>query len=84
MLDWTTKDIFAYVAKYDVPISNLYQKGYTSIGCAPCTRPITSGESERAGRWWWEESDNRECGLHVDAHGRLVREVLSNDKNGNS
>ena len=62
---WNTKDIWAYIAKYQLPTHAWYRQGYTSIGCAPCTRPITRGEAERAGRWWWEDlKQHKECGLH--------------------
>ena len=73
LLDWSTEEIFAYAKSHDVPVSDLYRQGYTSIGCAPCTRPIQDGEDERAGRWWWEDVESKECGLHVDNQGRLVR-----------
>lgn len=79
ILDWSTSEVFEYIEKYSVPISGLYKQGYTSIGCAPCTRPIKAGESERAGRWWWEDLKNKECGLHVDAQGRLVRSSERDD-----
>ena len=52
-----------------LPVSSLYDKGYTSIGCAPCTRPTRPGEDERAGRWWWEADQDRECGLHTRLGG---------------
>jgi len=51
----------------NVPINRLHGRGFTSIGCAPCTRAIIPGEPERAGRWWWEDGSKRECGLHVAA-----------------
>jgi phosphoadenosine phosphosulfate reductase len=73
LLDWSTEEIFAYAKSQDIPISDLYRQGYASIGCAPCTRPIQDGEDERAGRWWWEDVESKECGLHVDSQGRLVR-----------
>jgi phosphoadenosine phosphosulfate reductase len=77
LLDWTADDINGYIAAQEVPISALHAKGYPSIGCAPCTRAIASGEHPRAGRWWWEISQvgqaAQECGLHLDASGRLVR-----------
>lgn len=64
LADWTWDDVDAYSQKHDVPRHPLYKRGYTSIGCAPCTRPTTAGEDPRAGRWWWEKSDNKECGMH--------------------
>jgi bifunctional enzyme CysN/CysC len=65
LADWTREAALAYAAANDVPINPLHEKGFVSIGCAPCTRAIAPGEPERAGRWWWEEEDKKECGLHV-------------------
>ena len=62
--DWSQKDVWDYIKKHKVPYNKLYDKGYTSIGCAPCTRPIKEGEDVRAGRWWWEDPEHKECGLH--------------------
>lgn len=73
LFDWTRDEIAAYAARENIPVNPLHAKGFFSIGCAPCTRPIAPGESERAGRWWWEQEDAKECGLHVDADGRLIR-----------
>ncbi len=62
---WTKEQVWAYIHDHDLPYHSLYDLGYTSIGCAPCTRATTSGEDERAGRWWWEsENEVKECGLH--------------------
>jgi phosphoadenosine phosphosulfate reductase len=66
LLDWSLSDVWAYLKQFDVPYNVLHDKGYTSIGCAPCTRAITPGEDVRAGRWWWEDPENKECGLHPD------------------
>ncbi len=66
LLDWSVEDIWAYIKEYDVPYNELHDKGFPSIGCAPCTRAIQPGEDERAGRWWWEDKESRECGLHKD------------------
>lgn len=66
LLDWSLSDVWAYLKQFDVPYNLLHDKGYTSIGCAPCTRAITPGEDVRAGRWWWEDPENKECGLHPD------------------
>jgi phosphoadenosine phosphosulfate reductase len=63
LLDWTDAQISAAVKWTGVPVNPLYKMGYSSIGCAPCTRPVLPGESPRAGRWWWEQSA-KECGLH--------------------
>jgi phosphoadenosine phosphosulfate reductase len=65
LLEWSTEAIWQYVERYGVPVNALHQKGYPSIGCAPCTRPIQTGEDLRAGRWWWESAEHKECGLHV-------------------
>jgi phosphoadenosine phosphosulfate reductase len=65
LADWDIDVIKAYVADNSVPINPLHARGYPSIGCEPCTRAIKPGEPERAGRWWWEQDETRECGLHV-------------------
>ncbi len=65
LADWDMDAIQALVAKDSIPVNPLHAKGYPSIGCEPCTRAIKPGESERAGRWWWENDETRECGLHV-------------------
>jgi phosphoadenosine phosphosulfate reductase len=64
LADWSLERIEAYVAANDVPISPLHARGFPSIGCQPCTRAIRPGEHIRAGRWWWEQEDGKECGLH--------------------
>lgn len=73
LLDWTRDRIAALVEAEDVPANALHGRGFLSIGCAPCTRAVRPGETERAGRWWWETDGARECGLHVAADGRLQR-----------
>ncbi|WP_377295822.1 phosphoadenylyl-sulfate reductase [Rhizobium sp. SGZ-381] len=65
LADWSLEAIKAHVAALDIPVNPLHARGYPSIGCEPCTRAIKPGESERAGRWWWENDEKRECGLHV-------------------
>jgi len=65
LADWSNEQVWDYAKKNNVPYNTLYDKGYTSIGCEPCTRPIKPGEDIRAGRWWWESPDEKECGLHV-------------------
>ncbi|MGA1800979.1 phosphoadenylyl-sulfate reductase [Rhizobium sp. HT1-10] len=65
LADWDIDRIRAYVADNAVPVNPLHARGYPSIGCEPCTRAIKPGEPERAGRWWWENDETRECGLHV-------------------
>ena len=64
LLEWTADDVWAYIKMHDVPYNSLHDRGYPSIGCAPCTRAVKPGEDSRAGRWWWESS-SKECGLHV-------------------
>jgi phosphoadenosine phosphosulfate reductase len=73
LFDWSREDVADFCAAHDVPINDLHSQGFDSIGCAPCTRAIAPGEPERAGRWWWEQDEARECGLHVAADGRLQR-----------
>jgi phosphoadenosine phosphosulfate reductase len=72
---WSETEVWSYIRAFAVPYNALYEQGYRSIGCAPCTRPVTPGEDVRAGRWWWEEPESRECGLHLGPDGRLVREA---------
>lgn len=64
LADWTRADVWAYLKANAVPYNALHDRGYASIGCAPCTRAIEAGEDERAGRWWWENPERKECGLH--------------------
>jgi len=72
LFDWSREEVQAFAAANDVPTNPLHAKGYASIGCAPCTRPIAPDEPERAGRWWWEEDDKKECGLHLAAAMQAV------------
>ena len=67
LADWTLEQLEAYVAAHDVPVNPLHARGFPSIGCQPCTRAILQGEDIRAGRWWWELRDSKECGLHNSA-----------------
>jgi len=64
LIDWSEKDVWDYIRENDVPYNELHDKNYPSIGCEPCTRAIKPGEDVRAGRWWWEEPEHKECGLH--------------------
>jgi phosphoadenosine phosphosulfate reductase len=73
LFDWTRDAVAAFCAAEAVPINPLHAKGFLSIGCEPCTRAVQPGEDERAGRWWWETDEAKECGLHVAADGRLTR-----------
>jgi len=70
---WTESEVWNYIRAERVPYNRLYDQGYRSIGCAPCTRPVMPGEDVRAGRWWWEEAEQKECGLHITPDGRVVR-----------
>jgi phosphoadenosine phosphosulfate reductase len=63
--DWTHDRVMEYVGKHRVPINRMHSQGYPSVGCDPCTRAIGPGDDPRAGRWWWESADTKECGLHV-------------------
>ena len=65
LLDWDDDDLRRYVAEHKLPYNALYDKSYTSIGCSPCTRATEAGEHPRAGRWWWESAEQKECGLHI-------------------
>ena len=72
LADWTTAQVWQYIKENNVPYNFLHDHGYFSIGCAPCTRAVKPGEDERAGRWWWEEIQHKECGLHY-RDGKLIR-----------
>jgi phosphoadenosine phosphosulfate reductase len=65
LADWTHKQVWDYIAAHDLPYNKLHDRGFPSIGCAPCTRAIKPWEDSRAGRWWWEQAEQKECGLHV-------------------
>jgi adenylyl-sulfate kinase len=77
LADWTADGVEEYIARHGVPVHPLYARGYTSIGCAPCTRAIEAGESGRAGRWWWEEDTRKECGIHFAPDGSVARDILA-------
>ncbi|MGV3611581.1 MAG: phosphoadenylyl-sulfate reductase [Fluviicola sp.] len=64
LANWSLDEVKAYIRKYNVPYNTLQDRGFVSLGCQPCTRAIQEGESFRAGRWWWEDSSKKECGLH--------------------
>jgi phosphoadenosine phosphosulfate reductase len=72
LADWSEEDVWQYIRDHQVPYNPLHDQGYPSIGCEPCTRAIEPGEDVRAGRWWWENPDSKECGLHV-VDGKLIR-----------
>jgi phosphoadenosine phosphosulfate reductase len=68
LFDWTRAQVLSFIREHDIPFSRLHEHGFASIGCAPCTRAIAPGEPERAGRWWWEQEQKKECGLHRPRH----------------
>jgi phosphoadenosine phosphosulfate reductase len=72
LADWSEQDVWDYIRNHGVPYNPLHDAGYPSIGCQPCTRAIGPGEDVRAGRWWWEQPESKECGLHV-VDGKLIR-----------
>lgn len=72
LVDWSEEDVWQYIRNHQVPYNQLHDQGYPSVGCQPCTRAIKLGEDIRAGRWWWEHPDSKECGLHV-VDGKLIR-----------
>ena len=65
LINWSEEDVWNYINKHKVPFNPLHKKGFASIGCQPCTRAIEEGEDVRAGRWWWENPETKECGLHA-------------------
>ncbi|MDR0408053.1 MAG: phosphoadenylyl-sulfate reductase [Campylobacteraceae bacterium] len=65
IVSWSEEDVFGYIKKYNLPLNSLYSRGFKSIGCEPCTRAVKNHEDVRAGRWWWENPEHKECGLHV-------------------
>jgi phosphoadenosine phosphosulfate reductase len=72
LADWSESDVWDYIRANHVPYNALHDRGYPSIGCEPCTRAVQPGEDVRAGRWWWENPDSKECGLHL-VDGKLIR-----------
>lgn len=73
LLDWTAEQVWAYIRTRKLPYNALHDRHYPSIGCAPCTRAVQAGEDSRAGRWWWESAEARECGLHPGARTAAAR-----------
>jgi phosphoadenosine phosphosulfate reductase len=71
LVDWSYEDVWNYIRENNVPYNRLHKQGYPSIGCAPCTRAVKPGEDLRAGRWWWENPDTKECGLHLGAEAEV-------------
>ena len=74
LADWSSAEVFEYARRHDVPLHPLYERGYPSIGCQPCTRPSKPGEGARSGRWWWETGVDKECGMHVRGDGSVRRD----------
>jgi phosphoadenosine phosphosulfate reductase len=64
LINWSEQEVKEYIEARGIPVSPLHQQGFASIGCQPCTRAIEAGENVRAGRWWWETPETKECGLH--------------------
>jgi phosphoadenosine phosphosulfate reductase len=77
---WSEAQVWQYLREHRVPYNRLYDQGYRSIGCAPCTRPVTPGEAVRAGRWWWELTEHKECGLHPKTAKTGTDHVFSDPK----
>lgn len=75
LLHWTTAAVKQYIDHHHIPYNSLHDKGFVSIGCAPCTRATRPGEDFRAGRWWWEDADKKECGLHVHQQAPVVEQI---------
>lgn len=75
LFDWTRAQTFAFVRDRQVPYNSLHDCGFLSIGCAPCTRAVAPGEPERAGRWWWEQTEKKECGLHTSRRARAAETI---------
>jgi phosphoadenosine phosphosulfate reductase len=67
--DWSHADVLAYIEAHSVPTNRLHLEGYPSVGCEPCSRPVREGDDPRSGRWWWEQPETRECGIHVEEEG---------------
>ena len=65
LANWSSSDVWNYIRMMEIPYNRLHEKGFISIGCEPCTRPVLPNQHEREGRWWWEEATHKECGLHV-------------------
>jgi phosphoadenosine phosphosulfate reductase len=66
MANWLEQNVWTYIRANNVPYDKLYDQGFKTIGCAPCTRPVRMGESVRSGRWWWEDTEEKECGIHIE------------------
>lgn len=67
LANWSSEEVWNYIRMFDVPFNSLHSRGFISIGCEPCTRPVLPNQHEREGRWWWEEATKKECGLHINS-----------------
>jgi phosphoadenosine phosphosulfate reductase len=67
--DWSHEQVLDYIREHEIPVNRLHAEGYPSVGCEPCSRPIGPGDDLRSGRWWWESSDHKECGIHLEENG---------------
>jgi phosphoadenosine phosphosulfate reductase len=72
LANWHEENVWTYIRNNDVPYNKLYDQGFQTIGCAPCTRPVRPSEDIRSGRWWWETDEQKECGIHIE-EGKVVR-----------
>jgi phosphoadenosine phosphosulfate reductase len=72
LIDWSYDQVWDYIRKRNLPYNRLHDQSYPSIGCAPCTRAVKPGENLRAGRWWWEQPETKECGLHMRGEGEGI------------
>jgi len=72
LADWSQEQVWSYIGQNNIPYNKLHDQNFPTIGCLPCTRAVEAGEDIRAGRWWWEEPEHKECGLHIQ-NGKLVR-----------
>ncbi len=72
LADWSSVEVWTYIREHGVPFNPLHERGFVSIGCEPCTRPVVPHEHERSGRWWWEDATRKECGLHAQNVVRIV------------
>ena len=79
LFDWTLEEVKAYISENNIPYNPLHDKGFPSIGCAPCTRAVQEGEDFRAGRWWWEDQNKKECGLHSIEQPSVVQSSVKSE-----
>ncbi len=75
LADWSRQQVEDYIREHEIPVHPLYAKGFPSIGCGPCTRAVFDCEDERAGRWWWEQDVEKECGIHITPSGQVIRQM---------